>query len=196
MKRLVIAVDCDDVLINTTEYFIDQYNQRYGTRVPIENAYLLSDPEFAAEREQIHERFNEIANSDAFGRLVPRSDAIEVVARLARQHELHLVTARQLSQELVTLRMLNRYFQECFTEINHIHEGSKGEICLAIGADILIDDNAKHLIDAKRCGVEGRIWFGAYPWQEHDRGFSELTERVSDWHEAERVVMRLAGVAE
>lgn len=193
MRRLVIAVDCDEVLINTTENFMDQYNRIYGTEVSIENAYLLDHPEFkGVERSQIHDRFSEIANTEEFRRLNPRPDAIEVVHKLADSHELHLVTARQASQESTTLQMIDEYFPGCFTGINHIHEASKGEVCRVIKADVIIDDNAKHILDAKNCGVGVRIWFGNPPWLVHDADFDGFTDKCADWHEAEKVINRLA----
>jgi 5'(3')-deoxyribonucleotidase len=191
MTRLVIAVDCDDVLINTTEYFMSQYNQRYGTLVALENAYRHDDPSFNATRDQIYERFNVIANSDEFGRLIPRADAVCSIRRLARSHELHLLTARQALQERATVRMLNEYFLNSFTEAHYLHQDSKGEMCKTLGADVIIDDNAKHLAEAKRCGIKERIWFGSYPWQMHDELFDGFTSRAANWNEVEKIVDQL-----
>lgn len=190
MKRLVIAVDCDDVLINTTEYIMRQYDKRYGIKVDLENAYTLSHPQFDGEElDTIYERFNEIFRAEEFQTLKPRADAVEVVQRLGCQHELHLVTARLAAVELITLTMINEYFPGCFTEINHISErGSKGEVCRVLKADVIIDDNAKHLEDAKSCGVKQRIWFGSYPWQKPDAGSQDFTARCADWYEVEQQV--------
>lgn len=192
MKKLVIAVDCDDVLIETTERLVREYNRRYGTHVTMRNAFLSVNPEWEVERQEMFTRFHEISSSPESRAVAPRSDAIAAVKRLSEHHELHLVTARFIELELVTLQMINTYFKDCFTEINHVGDQSKGDICRAIHADILIDDNAKHLIDAKNCGVGSTIWFGEYPWQEHDSDFVDYTARCKDWYEVEREIDRIA----
>ena len=192
MKRLVIAVDCDDVLIETVEKLVEEYNRRYNTDVKIENAFVRNNPDWGAERNEVFARFRTIFTSKEFEAITPRPDAVEVVQRLAMYHELHLVTARFLELELVTLRMLNTYFKDCFTEMNHVGDGSKGDICRAVRADTLIDDNAKHLIDAKNCGVDSTIWFGDYPWQSHDSDFVDYTARCKDLYEVEKEIERIA----
>lgn len=194
MQRLVIAIDCDDVLIDSTSWIIDEYNRRYGTSVDLRDAFVLDERQFGANRMQVFERFNELYSLKEFGEIQPRADAIEVVNRLGKKHDLHLVTARHFALELVTLQMLNKYFPNQFVEINHVGEESKGQVCSAVRADVIIDDNAKHLKDAKSCGVKERIWFGAYPWQEYDGESAEYTTRCVDWFGVERVVNQLAGL--
>lgn len=192
MKRLVIAVDCDDVLVDTTERLTHEYNERFSTSAQVKNAFRLGLPEWGAERDIVLGRFCEIYMSQKFRAFAPRPDAREVIARLSRDHELHLVTARFVGLELVTLQMINEYFASCFKEINHVGDASKGELCRAFQSDVLIDDNAKHLKDAKNCGVGSTIWFGEYPWQEHDSDFVDYTARCKDWYEAEREIDRIA----
>ena len=129
MRQLVIAVDCDDVLVPSTQKIVALYNQQYGTSVPFD-------------------------------------DAIRCCRELARNHELHLVTARPGRIMHTTLAMLEKYFPGVFTEIEHVGlDGSKGEVCQRLKADVLIDDNYKHLVSARECGVDSLVWFGDYPWQ-------------------------------
>ena len=61
MKRLVIAIDCDDVLIDSTKYVISQYNQYYNTAVKLEGAFSINDRDFGATRTQVLELFDTAA---------------------------------------------------------------------------------------------------------------------------------------
>ena len=192
MKKLTIAVDCDDVLIDSTAFVVAAYNARYATNVKLENAFVSANPEWGVDRPEVFRRLHEIYGSDEFRRLEPRADARASIANLAQNHTLHLVTARDLVLELVTLQMLDIFFPKCFYDINHVGEGSKGSICAALNADMLVDDNAKHLRDALDCGVEHAVWFGEYPWQTHDLSDSNLGNRYKGWHEVEREVNRVA----
>ncbi len=45
MKRLVIAIDCDDVLVDTAQDLLQFYNQKYGTSLDETNFYATDvDP--------------------------------------------------------------------------------------------------------------------------------------------------------
>ncbi len=192
MKKLIIAIDCDDVLVETTKYITDEYNNRFGTNVVYENAYMFDSPDWDADNDTRYHRVHEIIRGEGFAELKPRNDAIEVVNRLSKQHELHLVTARDMSVEFVTIQMLNQYFPDCFTELNHIGETSKGEVCRAIRADVLVDDHMKHLQNAHDCGVGFTIWFGNYPHHAHDKGKTNYDAQCKDWYEVEAEINKLA----
>src|SRR5690606_17135299 len=122
----------------------------------------------------IAERIYDIQLSKEYGETVPFPDAVEVCRRLAEQYELHLVTARPERIMSVTTAMLDRYFSGVFSKIEHVgQEGSKGDVCRNLEANILIDDNLHHLEKAARCGVPHLLWFGDYPWQSDNGGEAE-----------------------
>ena len=91
-----------------------------------------------------------------------------------------------------TLAMLEKYFPGVFTEIEHVGlDGSKGEVCQRLKADVLIDDNYKHLVSARECGVDSLVWFGDYPWQ--TEALSDMRAvRCRDWREVEAEIERIA----
>ncbi len=191
MKRLVIAVDCDDVLVPSTKLIVDIYNQQYGTSVRLEGAQTSKNPEWQASREEIAQRIYDIQLTDQYTQAKPFSDAVEACRRLATTHELHLVTARPDMVMPVTMAMLEKYFADIFTEIEHVGlDGSKGEVCQRLQADILIDDNYKHLEAARECGLECLLWFGDYPWQ--GPVADELVMRCRTWQEVEQEIDRVA----
>lgn len=165
-RRPVIVIDCDDVLINASQFIVDTYNERYGTKVQLAHAHTSKNPEWAADRDEVFRRLYEIQHTKEFGNITPRSDAMEVIPRLSKAYDLHLITARSDEVLTVTERMLEGYFTGCFVGIDHVGpDSSKGDVCERIGASVMIDDNIAHLEAAMRHGVRAMFWFGNYPWQ-------------------------------
>lgn len=190
MKRLVIAVDCDDVLLPSLMLIIGLYNQRYGAKVPYKSAYDPHETEWGVEPEEIGRRIYEIQLSEGYAHAAPFADAVEVCRRLAGNHELHLVTARHKSLTELTSAMLAQYFGGVFREVALVGpRGNKGDICRNLRADVLIDDNAAHLRTAEQCGVSHLLWFGSYPWQADAPGG---VVRCRDWYEVEMEIERFA----
>lgn len=164
-RKLVIAIDCDDVLFPGAESMVNIYNRLYGTRVSLSRAYESGNEEWQASDEDKISRLSEIQLSDEYNQLAPIDGSVGAIHQLASQHELHLVTARPIQVSEATSRLTERFFPGYFSKIHHVGTGSKGFICSALRADLLIDDNYKHLIDASSHGVSNLYWFGDYPWQ-------------------------------
>lgn len=193
MKRLVIAIDCDDVLIPATEYLVNTYNKQYGTAVQLKNAYMSKNLEWQAEREEVFRRLYALQSSPGYATIKPNPAAVEKVRQLAQHHELHLVTARDESVMAATHQMLDAYYPGCFTSVEHVGpDRKKGEICRAVAADVIIDDNLHHLVSARECGVANLLWFGKYPWQDRSEEPPEGTSQCNDWNEVEVEIERIA----
>ena len=191
MVKLVLAVDCDDVLLPSTELIVSLYNEKYGTNVQLTGAHTSKDSEWQASRGEIAERLYDIQLTEEFAAIKPFADAIEVCRRLSLTHELHMVTARPGRIMHMTLAMLNKHFPDIFTEIEHIGlDGNKGEVCRRLQADVLIDDNFSHLETARECGVGGLLWFGEYPWQNGNS--ADDVVRCLNWYEVEARIERIA----
>lgn len=193
MKRLVIAVDCDDVLLPSLESIVDIYNRRYGTNVAYKDAYTAESVQWQATPDEIADRIFDIQLSSEYTQVKPFTEAIESCRRLAKKHSLNLVTSRPGKIMAVTLAMINQYFPDVFTEIEHVGlEGSKGDVCKLIRADLLIDDRYKHLKTAFDCGVDNLIWFGDYPWQYRDVEDKMGVIVCNNWQEVEAEIERIA----
>lgn len=189
MRRLVIAIDCDDVLIPSQEFLVDTYNHLYGTSVELGQDFEEIDA-WGVGYDEVMRRCGEIARTDRFKNLEPDPEAVETINRLATVHELHLVTARQEKEQAFTKIALDKVLPEAFVAMEFIGwKGSKGDVCARIGADVLIDDSLGHLYDAIQKGLwsEGAILFGDYPWQASELG-RELIKRCRDWSAVEREV--------
>jgi 5'(3')-deoxyribonucleotidase len=194
--KLVIAIDCDDVLIASTEYLVEAYNKQYGTQVTLARAHESDNEEWnAPDSKVVLDRLSQIQMTEQYGLLQPSPEAVAAVRSLAKHHELHLITARDQSVEAVTMSMLNTYLKDCFTTIEHVGHGRpKGEVCRQLGADILVDDNVKHLLSALECGMRPgqALHFGAYPWNDHATLPAGVVQ-CNDWSSVVAEVDKIAG---
>ncbi|MDB5186655.1 MAG: uncharacterized protein JWM07_127 [Candidatus Saccharibacteria bacterium] len=193
MKRLIIGVDCDDVLVDCTYYIVKKYNELYSTNVHVENAHASDIAEWGIDdRAEIHRRIDAIQLSDEYAKLIPSDTVVAIVHQLAKQHELHLITARSEAIMDVTNRMLDSYFPGCFTTVEHVGRvRSKGDVCQSINADVLIDDHARHMHDAHEKGVQYLLWFGRYEWQD-DQIVPDSAVRCGDWLDVHKEIDRIA----
>jgi len=199
MRRLVIAVDCDDVLVLSAERTIYAYNRDYGATLTPEFYYgPATVATWGTDDESLAvARVEQFQTSDEFRLVAPHPSTVMAIKRLAQQHELHLVTGRPDHLEEVTLTMLSEYFPGCFTSIEHTNyynerkKRTKGEVCKALGADILIDDHIVHGMSVLENGLKEVIVFGDYPWNLHEDLPPRMT-RCVDWAEVEQEISRIA----
>ena len=195
MRRLVIAVDCDDVLVRSTPFFIENYNRAYGTNVVVEKPEHYHDAKFwgVDDRLTLENRFGELMRSEAYRLLRPTDEEIKVLTELAQHHELHVVTARRPEERVVTQQMLDTYLPGVFTSLELVgHTGSKGEVCARLKADVLIDDNLYHLDNAIAHGlpVSGAILYGNYPWSSQD--VAKGIKRCLTWVDVQKEIEDIA----
>lgn len=187
MKRLVIAVDCDDVLVSTIPFFVNTYNKVHGTNVPIGQSYADKDV-WQADTPLLESRLAALMDTDEYRALRPTQDVVDVLTELAKHHELHVVTSRRENERELTQAMLDRELPGIFTSLEFVgFEGSKGDVCRRLGADILIDDNAGHLSDAIAKGLSpsGVILFGDYPWTKKT---DDIMHHCATWGEVQKVI--------
>jgi len=208
MKRLVIAIDCDDVLTDTLPQVTKDFNQTYGTRVGLEHMYLDHN-EIAAvfgvkTGQEAIQRFHAIYRRKGYYEaLKPIKGAEDAIRQLAQNHELHVVTGRQSFLEDATLYTLDTYFPGMFKSVEHTNyykddnettaiQRSKAEVCLQIGADILIDDHVVHGEDVLKAGVREVILFGDYPWNKRDKLVPGMVH-CKNWQETLKQVRVISG---
>lgn len=193
-RRLVIAIDCDDVLINTSALIIERYNQKYGTSVTLEDDAYNNESSWQADNNEMAiKRVDTILRDERLLRdAVPLPGAVDAIKRLASHHDLHIVTGRQTYMEEETYHLMARWFDGCFQSLemtNYIAAAessalrrSKGEVCKKLGADILVDDHLGHIQSVLDSGLKEVIIFGNYPWNQV-ADLQPGTTRCRDWSE-------------
>ena len=192
MKRLIIAIDCDDVLVPTAERIINYYNDTYGTSLTLGHMYKpASFADWGTDKDDVAiERVNDFLRSDEHATIAPSEETVQAVKKLAAHHELHLITGRADFLAALTKQMVGDYFDGCFTSIEHTNyivsststavRRTKGEVCRAINADILIDDHLEHGRNVLDAGIKKVILFGNYPWNQ-SKALPAGSVRCTDW---------------
>lgn len=190
---MIIAIDCDEVLKPYAQYAIPEYNRLYGTNIRIEESYSR-DAYTGAGREEVLRRFASIHRSPMMASVAPFEEALDSVRRLAKEHDLYIVTAREKELRDTTQEMAMKYFPGMFKDVVCAgDENEKGDICLKINADALIDDGLWNLESAHRHGITNLLWYGDYVWHDYSRyDDNHKAIRCLSWHEVEQEIERIA----
>lgn len=187
MGRLVVAVDIDDVLLESGAAIIADYNRRFGTRLlPGDyygqhdlSAWGNVDPTTAIQRVE------EYVQSVTFINREPMRSVADSLRHLAERYELHAVTGRGDLVRDATNVWLEQYFPAVFVSANFSNmydaqkRRSKGEICVEMGASFLIDDHIPHAKSAADHGLKV-VLYGDYPWNQTDE-LPQGVVRAKDW---------------
>jgi len=186
MKRLVIAIDCDDVIVPTAPMIIDHYNKTYGTNVELKDFYSNDLSAWGAESDQsAKDRVDLYLESVEYQNAEPFIEAIEAIRKLGEHHELHLVTGRADFLSAATEEMLSLHFPGLFKSLEFTNffgqnPRSKGDVCTQLSADYLIEDHLHHAKVVAECGTQVLL-FGEYPWNQTDEPLPANVQRVQGW---------------
>jgi uncharacterized HAD superfamily protein len=183
-KKLVIAVDVDDVMIETSSLLIAYYNKTYGTNVGLENMYPNDlHPWGVSDKAAWVTRVETYLATEEFRSVPPSRETVEALECLARSNELHAVTGRSTALELVTNDVVSTRFRNIFQSVVFTglldKKRGKAEVCRELDVDVLIDDHLGHALPVARCGIEVLL-FGDYPWNQADK-LPANVHRVKDW---------------
>jgi len=198
MRRLVIALDWDDSLVDYNQGFVDYHNVHHGTCVKYEDIHTHEMKlMWNCEEAVIVERTATFRKSEGFGRLLPMPGAREAVTYLRQFHDLHIVTNRAESFREATLADAVRHFDNPFAGM-HFANGfgadpgmpkrPKSAPCKAIGASVLIEDAPSHAREVAACGIP--VLMLDRPWNRKET--PPGVTRVRSWEEAVRWIDRHA----
>lgn len=187
-KSLVIAIDCDDVLVPTAQKAVENYNLTYAANVDLANYYGSAEDwgvdDIRVASLRIEEYFKRFGHDEL---ITPFPEAVVAVRSLSKLHKLYLVTGRADFMSPITQDMADTYFPNCFEGIVHTNYydstavRSKGEVCRGIGARILVDDHIAHCESALSCGVEDALLLNQ-PWNQ-SKGLPTHITRCIDWND-------------
>jgi|SRR5579862_1198888 len=189
MKKPIIAVDIDDVLMPHFQDLINWYNREYGTNLMLADNHPKSidnwgTDSFQAAIKRVHRFFD----TDEFLNSRPFKEAKAAIKDLSDDYLMFVITSRDTLIEETTRKWLNEHFPEIFKEAHFTglyrlkgRPIPKSEIAKQIKADYLIDDSLEHVTGASEIGIKGLL-FGDYPWNQADKLPSAVV-RVKDWQE-------------
>lgn len=202
MRRLTIAIDCDDVLAENAAGFVAFSNERWGTSLTVENYDEHWAKMWGVDNHEVERRAQEFSESRAMRGYGHIGGALESLQRLASQHHLIIATSRRLQMRSDTLAWINEHFPDIFSssavyfagiwdEVRpDSHAMTKAEMVGQINADVLIDDQLKHCLAVAESGRHALL-FGDYSWNQHD-GLPDRVSRCINWLEVEKQIERIA----
>lgn len=184
-----IAVDIDEVLARGLESYLEYFNAEYGTNVTPED--FTTDRKFwdvlgVAEADilQVEAHYRKSHRSKDW-LLVP--GAQQGVANLAQDHELVIISNRKKEGHGPTVAWLDKNFpgifgKVYFTEAERTGDirPSKAEICLRIGAQVLIEDEVPEIKACESAGIRVVLFNTRLNQGVGGKGVM----RVYDWDEA------------
>lgn len=189
-----IAVDVDDVLAAFADEFINFSNDKWSTRLTVDDFDEHWAKAWKVDFEEEKKRITTLFESGIFKTARPHTKADHVLRQLAEGYKLVVLTAREKTLKQDTFDWLNHHFKDVFAEIHFSGQWddyrthgkaplhlTKAQKARDIGADYLIDDLAKHCIGAAEVGIECLL-FGNYPWNQVKK-LPEGVTRVKNWPE-------------
>jgi FMN phosphatase YigB (HAD superfamily) len=194
MPRKTIAVDIDDVLSKSAEGFIAFSNQRWGLKLKPEDYQEEWAVVWGVPLEEAVKRAEEFHAAGVVGKYEPHEAALPALKKLAKRYNLVAVTSRRSVLKPETDAWMDRHFPGIFQSLHYagiwdssttknvLHKlnSTKAELLRELGADYLIDDQAKHCLGAAKAGITALL-FGP---NNHDSGqLPPKVMRARHWDE-------------
>ncbi len=202
-KKLIIAIDFDDVIVLTGNRQVEYYNETYRQSVHPRHFYSTATTEtWGTDDDQlVIDRIAKHTMSEEFAQTPPTEESIQAIHHLAQYHELHIVTGRPQSIEGATLATIDKYFKGCFKTVEHTNmytpstldlvRRAKGDVCKDLQVDIFIDDHVGHCRSVQEAGISEIIVFGDYDWNRHE-SLGPGMIRCVDWSAVLKEVERVS----
>jgi uncharacterized HAD superfamily protein len=192
MKRLVIAVDCDDIIVESASAILKNYHETHGVEVPAAEMYSTDPRVWGVEhQDEAIARVYAYLRSEEHAMIPPVKEAVEALRALSKRHEIHLVTGRADFLKEATLAWIDEHFPGVFTSTeftnfivptSHQHvTRSKADVARQLAADVFIEDHPHHARIVADAGVQVLLY--DWPWNRSiGAGVANVT-RVRDWRE-------------
>jgi 5'(3')-deoxyribonucleotidase len=192
-KSQVVAIDLDDVLVNTAPLVLEYFNKLYGTGLTLKDIYhspmrTWDKPNGPTAIKQVDDF---LASDDYMDQVKPVDGARASIERLANRFELHIISSRSDCLHSITSQLVATYFSDLFKSVHLMgFDGllptTKIALCKTIQATILIDDSVRQITAATEGGIRG-ILFGNYPWNQAEIS-ADTSIRARNWTQVENAL--------
>ncbi len=187
MKRPIIAIDIDEVLLPHFEGLIAWYNREYGTDLTLAHNHPSDPRPWGTDNiSEAIKRVQRYFQTESFRNEEPFREAIEALRTLGDDYELIVITARDEIIEQATRDWLAKHFDQVFREAHFTahysltgKNRSKVDVAKEAGAAYFIDDSLTTVLEVANAGIES-ILFGSYPWNQSKELPANVT-RCHDW---------------
>lgn len=176
MTKKVIAVDIDDVIADSTEALRLVANKIPGVSLDrehyqvegkywgyYESVWASNGVDHLVSFEKLH---NDMAESQAHVKLILGARA--GLEALSQKYKIVLITSREVEWIDATKIWVDDNLRDVVSGLIFVHHKNtdgrtKGDACIEVGAEWLIDDNYDHCRSAQAVGVQPLL-YGKYGW--------------------------------
>jgi uncharacterized HAD superfamily protein len=191
MKKPIIAVDIDEVLMPHFGDLIGWYNSQFGTALTLYDNHPSDPGNWGTDDIEVAiRRVHQFYDTHEFKTSKPLKEAQSVLERLRSRYELVIVTARDTVLEAATTDWLDEHFKEIFSAVHFTRHFSlegkrrpKAEILHEENASYFIDDSLEHVLAAAQRGISC-ILFGDYAWNQ-SKELPNNVVRCKNWRTVE-----------
>jgi len=188
--KKIIAVDIDDTLAASAQAWVAYSNQKWETNLAVDDYDEDWAKMWQVNTEVLRERADHLHTTPGItGAFKHDASAQAVLNDLAKDYELVITTSRHSLLQGETLEWLDKHFNGVFSNIHFagIYDSghhdpvslTKADLIEKVGADYLIDDQAKHCFAVAEQGRQA-ILFGDYVWN-RDVALRPGVARCRDW---------------
>lgn len=185
-----IGVDLDGCLY---DWHIDMQEwllHSTGVEYPKPTTWNFSDKEWGMTQEDFQKHWHAgVRAGHVFRKQPPLAQGVEVLSRLAHQHDLYIITSRLLpGLEEDCTRNTMGWIEEHLIPHKEVHIVGHGktEICNQLGIEIIIDDAVHNYEDLLKTSTVPVML--TMPWNVH----YEAQLRAANWLEFEQIVSEYA----
>ncbi len=195
---MLIGHDVDEMLLQFLPSFLRWHNLEYGSCLEMEDMddFDMSN-RLDCNREECARRIFEFYDHPMMENLIPVPGAVDALSYLGLKHENIAITSRTKSLREITQRSIDKYFYDSIKGLyltgEWIGNGgkTKGEVCLDLGVDVLVDDRPKYCHEAVDVGIDAILfnYKGKYGYGEpyavreglyHAQDFDEVIGIIED----------------
>lgn len=189
-----IAIDIDDVLVDTVGYFAQYYNENYGANLT--RSDFFSNEWWTVlniKKEEAIKLYFDYSRSPLHKNTKPMPEAVAGVKDLSKNHTLIAVTGRPEHIMQETEEWIAKFFPGCFQGVYstnfHVFVGgkkSKGDICAELGAECLIDDFVEHAEECTKKNIP--VLLLDTPWTQDISELPAGIIRVYSWEDIKNYI--------
>lgn len=183
-----IALDLDDVILDTTRMMLKYFNETHNKRVLYEDLKTYNFEDYLGiPHDKWYEFEMNFYATEHNAKIPLREGALAGINLLSCVFELHIITARPIEVENYVFLSLGQHFSPGdFTRIHMTKSLSgsrnvqKWEVCKEYGIPLLVDDYHHHVNLAAQNGLFTMLLDA--PWNQNEK-LHQSVQRVRNWDE-------------
>lgn len=186
-----LGIDLDGVVSDFNKGWIDQYNEQFGTEIPLDSVTTwdgIVPLTHFTDMDGFWEWARDFGNGSLFRHLDLYADALPALRRLAKHHDVVIITAKPEWAVADTLAWIaDHQLPTREVHIVDIHAPK-----WPIPADVYLDDSPHQIAAIHEHRPESQVCRYVRPWNAPVAGVHD----VNNWSEFERLISGLQARAE